>query len=329
MKKEALTIRLIKPLILRLILRRQQKVQFCPGPRKTIPPKVGLTTGIHLVFRRLKFKADKEIGQKGTFFKGLIFSLGLGLILFPLLPPPPAQAEAVQKNDSSFQKLVDRLSVLDDPVFREGAGILIVQAPGERYRLQFRLIARGPEALRLEIFDPFGRPLLYLVSYQGEIRLLSIPQKKEIPFDLPSSGPWSAFPKIDIRELLKIFWGRVPLFPYDTRQSSLSSEKGKESVKFEFRGSVHQEIWITPAPFTLTKSRITSPSREGEIEILFSDFSESAGNRTPMRCEIKDGTGEQAFTLRYETLIPRPDIPDEIFELPEFSDSQPSKKKKP
>jgi hypothetical protein len=267
--------------------------------------------------------------------KLLIFSWGL-LFFIPLsgqfsiqAQPPPAKAEAAQKNDSSFQKLVDRLSVVDEPVSREGAGTLIVQAPGERYRLQFRLIARGPEALRMEIFDPFGRPLLYLVSYQGEIRLLSIPQKREIPFDLPSAGPWSAFPKIDMRELLKIFWGRVPLFPYDTRQNSLSSEKGKELVKFEFRGSVRQEIWITPAPFTLTKSRITSPSREGEIEILFSDFSESAGNRTPMRCEIKDGTGERAFTLRYETLVLRPDIPDEIFELPEFSAPQPSRKEKP
>lgn len=256
------------------------------------------------------------------------------LPLFPPLPPiqaqsPPEKTEAVQKEDSRFQKLADRLSILDEPVSREGAGILIVQAPGERYRLQFRLIARGPEALRLEIFDPFGRPLLYLVSYHGGIRLLSIPQKKEIPFDLPSSGPWSAFPKIDIRELLKIFWGRVPIFPYDTYQSSLRSEKGKETVKFEFRGSLRQEIWITPSPFTLTKSRITGPSRDGEIEILFSDFSDSNGNRTPMRCEIKEGTGERAFSLRYETLVPRPDIPDEIFELPEFSSPQPSTKEKP
>ncbi|MBI4767155.1 MAG: DUF4292 domain-containing protein [Deltaproteobacteria bacterium] len=294
---------------------------------------MGLKTGILLVFRGLKFKSDAEIGPKGAFFKALIFALGLILFLpFPPLPswpgpPPMAEAAAAEKNDPNLQKLADRLSLPDEPVSREGAGILIVQAPGERYRLQFRLIARGPEALRLEIFDPFGRPMLYLVSYQGEIRLFSIPQKKEVPFDLPSSGPWSVFPQIPVREFLKIFWGRVPLFPYDTQQSATLSEKGKESVKFEFRGSVHQEIWITPNPWTLTKSRITSPSREGEIEILFSDFSEASGNRTPMRCDIKDGTGEYAFTLRYETLVSRPDIPDETFKLPEFSDSQPSGKK--
>jgi hypothetical protein len=266
--------------------------------------------------------------------KRLIFSLGLiSLLPFPAWPsvqdqPPPANAEAAAKNDSSLQKVIDRLVALDEPVSREGTGILIAQAPGERYRLQFRLIARGPEALRIEIFDPFGRPMLYLVSYQGETRLFSIPSKKEIPFNLHSFGPWSSFPQISIRELLKIFWGRVPLFPYDTYQSSIVSEKGKASTKYEFRGSVNQEIWITPTPFALTKSRVTRPSQEGEIEILFSDFSEAAGNRTPMRCEIKDVTGEHSLTLRYETLVLRPDIPDEIFKLPEFSDSQPAEKEK-
>jgi hypothetical protein len=44
-----------------------ENVQFCPRSRKT---KI-LTTGIHVVFRGLKFKSEAEIGQKGVFFKGL------------------------------------------------------------------------------------------------------------------------------------------------------------------------------------------------------------------------------------------------------------------
>jgi len=35
------------------------------------PALAGLTTGIQLVFRGLKFEPDAEIGQKGRFFKGL------------------------------------------------------------------------------------------------------------------------------------------------------------------------------------------------------------------------------------------------------------------
>jgi hypothetical protein len=243
------------------------------------------------------------------------------------LPPTP-NADTVKKNDSGFDMLIERLSTLIAPIPREGSGIIIVQAPGERYRFQFRLIARGPEALRMEIFDPFGRPTVYLVSYRGEIRLFSIPQKKEIPFSLPSSGPWSAFPQIPFLELLKIFWGRVPLFPYQSHQTDMNLEKGNKMTKLLLLGSVQQELWITTDPFSLTRSRITNPSNKEQIEIAFSEFSEVTGNRTPMRCEIKDGPGEHVLTVRYETLVLRSDISDEIFRLPEFSDSQPSAKEK-
>jgi hypothetical protein len=44
-----------------------RNVQFCSRSRKT---KI-LTTGIHIVFRGLKFEPDTEIGQKRVFFKDL------------------------------------------------------------------------------------------------------------------------------------------------------------------------------------------------------------------------------------------------------------------
>jgi hypothetical protein len=44
-----------------------KNAQFCAKSRKT---KI-LTTGIHGVFRGLKFESDAELVQKGAFFKGL------------------------------------------------------------------------------------------------------------------------------------------------------------------------------------------------------------------------------------------------------------------
>jgi len=44
-----------------------KNANFCSSSRKA---KI-LTTGIHLVFRGLKFEPDTEIGQKGAFCKGL------------------------------------------------------------------------------------------------------------------------------------------------------------------------------------------------------------------------------------------------------------------
>jgi len=42
-----------------------KNIQLRPGKAKN------LTTGIHLVFRGLKFEPDTGIGQKGAVFKGL------------------------------------------------------------------------------------------------------------------------------------------------------------------------------------------------------------------------------------------------------------------
>jgi hypothetical protein len=48
-------------------MRPLQNVNFCLSSRKAII----LTTGIHGVFRGLKFEPDAEIEQKGAFCKGL------------------------------------------------------------------------------------------------------------------------------------------------------------------------------------------------------------------------------------------------------------------
>lgn len=238
----------------------------------------------------------------------------------------PTEFSGPGNGNLSIQSLIHRLSHIDDPVSREGTGILIAQAPGERYRLQFRLVARGPEALRLEIFDPFGRPMIYLISYLGQTRIFSMPQKKEIAFNQSLSGPWSAFFQVPITEILKIFWGRVPLFPYESYQIKPGDEEGKGSLKIIFDGPVYQEIWITPTPFSLTKSKIKSPSMEGELEVIFTEFSTIAGHRLPLKCELKQGTGNSSLTIRYETLVLRLDIPDDVFDIPKFFDPPPATK---
>ena len=51
-------------------MRSLKNVHICSSSRKG---KI-LTTGIHWVFRGLKFEPDVEIGQKGGFCKGLTYS---------------------------------------------------------------------------------------------------------------------------------------------------------------------------------------------------------------------------------------------------------------
>lgn len=253
----------------------------------------------------------------------------LCFLSFPLFaaierPALPDQTLPGGKGELSFQSLLDRLSILNEPVSREGTGRLTARAPGEYYRFQFRLIARGPEALRLELFDLFGRPVLYLISYLGETRIFSLAQNKEIPLRQSLPGPWSPVSQMPIIEIMKLFWGRVPLFPSESYQIKTGEERGKEFIKILFEGPMHQELWITPYPFSLTKSRIKNQKNEGELEILFTDFSSIAGSQIPLQMEIKEGQSENVLTLRYETLILRPDIPEDTFKIPDLPPSPPA-----
>ena len=52
-------------------VRPLKKAQFGVKSRKMIPPSAGLATGIHGVFRGLKFESDAELVPKGAIFKGL------------------------------------------------------------------------------------------------------------------------------------------------------------------------------------------------------------------------------------------------------------------
>ncbi len=57
-------------------MRPLKNVQFCSMSRQA---KI-LTTGIYVIFRRLKFELNAEIGRKGVFFKGL------NMILHDIIP---------------------------------------------------------------------------------------------------------------------------------------------------------------------------------------------------------------------------------------------------
>jgi len=256
------------------------------------------------------------------FIKVLLFSLVFcGPLAYTEEKTPPDKGNSSFSQEIDLQTVLNPLSRLLPPLSREGAGTLIVQAPGERYSLQFRLLARGPEAFRLELFDPFGRPLLYLFSTAGKITLFSIPEKKEVPFNPALLGPWAIIPKIAPQELLKIFWGRVPLLPFDTHVLETDLQEKIKHFHLILTGPDRQELWMLVEPFSLMRSRITNRSTGETIEVSFSDFSEVAGQRVPRMCEIRGVSQDLSVTLRYETLVPRGEIPEESFRPPTLSGS--------
>jgi hypothetical protein len=226
-----------------------------------------------------------------------------------------ASSPADRENDDP-QLLSEKANQAAEPAGREGVGFLIFKTPSERYRLGFRLLARGPEALRLELNDLFGRPLLYLFSSQGRLRLFSIPEKKEIPAGRMAAGPLGFLSDRQWPEVLKILWGRVPLIPFQTRETAAVSEKGRKLIKISLRGEQRQDIWVQARPFQIVRTRIQDPGSGEEVQITFSAFSDLGGNPVPFQMELEDGTGERELTLRFESLIVRLDLGEEFLTWP-------------
>jgi hypothetical protein len=251
----------------------------------------------------------------------LLLFLGFVLFLFPPLLPAADQDQPrvlEEQKGPDLDTLLGSLTDLEEPVSREGAGYLIAQAPGERYKLPFRLIARGPEAFRLELYDIFGRPSLLMISYLGETRLFSLSQQKEIPLERNSSGPLAALAEMPVTDMAKIFWGRIPLSPYDQDEIKTVKENSQESLHIILKGMVRQEFWVIPRPFALLKGRITPLSKTEQIEITFSEFSSAAGTRQPLECEVRQEAEDRTLIIHYDTVVARTDIPDTVFDWPRF-----------
>jgi hypothetical protein len=234
----------------------------------------------------------------------------LGLTLASGLPNPPSPDILAS---ADIEKLLYQAGRLEPFPGREGTGTVTWKTPDEWMRLRFRLLARGPDALRMELFDPFGRPVAYFFSYEGRFFLISNQEKREINPQALREGPLAVFSEIPTLDLLKVLWGRIPIIPYERVTSEPFIEKEAQLVKLFLEGVQKQSIWLSSEPFSVLKTRIQNRKTGSDWQIAFSDFMPEAGGRVPKQIEIQDESREKTLTLRYEMVIPRQDIPESAF----------------
>jgi hypothetical protein len=220
--------------------------------------------------------------------------------------------------DSFLEEQWGRLKNLSPSIPWEGSGSLLFEAPGERYRLGFRLLARDHRSLRLELSDPFGRPVYYLVFYQGLTKALSLTDKKVVPlnlaallksFPLPSETRWE--------DIFQLFWGRVPLFGGETGSIRIQADRDPKRMQFVVQREFSQIIRVEKEPFRMVGMEVPGRGSSEAIQISFSNFIELAGSSWPKKIEARGLDSEKRLTIQYEQIIPRSDIPDEAFLIAE------------
>ena len=211
-----------------------------------------------------------------------------------------------------------RLKSLPPSLPWEAAGSLLFEAPGERYRLGFRLLARDQGTLRLELSDPFGRPVYYLVFYQGRTKAISLADNRTVPlslpallraFPLPSGTGWE--------DVFRLFWGRVPLPPGEAGPVRIQADRDPKRMQLVVNGDTPQIVRVEKEPFRVVGTEFPARGVSEPIQIYFSDFIELGGSHWPKKIEARGLDSEKKMTIQYEQIIPRSDIPEEAFLIAE------------
>lgn len=239
------------------------------------------------------------------------FILGGFLALWTAVAFP---APAVREDNPEALAVIARLRELPAPIPWEARGILVAEAPGEYYRLEFRLLARGPEALRLELFDPFGRPLYYLTVNRGRVQALSPGDKEPFPLN-PAllAGALTAETGFTLGEALSLLWGRVPLIPFDPGQAVLKTDTGGRFIQLVLNGESAQTVRIKKEPFQVEGSLLKARKGGGPLQVSFADFAVFSGSTWPKEIRVRDEEAEKEVTIRYDQILPRSDFPEGAF----------------
>ena len=207
-----------------------------------------------------------------------------------------------------------RLKRLPPSIPWEATGTLLYEAPGERYRLGFRLLGRDQRALRLELSDPFGRLIYYLVFYQGRAQALSLSDKKLVPLNTAALLDALPLPPGTRREdVFLLFWGRVPFASGETAAVRIQADRDPKRLQLLVNGEPPQVIRVEREPFRVVEVEVPGRGSSEPLEIFFSDFIELAESYWPKKIEVRGRDSEKKLTIQYEQIIPRVDIPDEAF----------------
>ena len=172
--------------------------------------------------------------------------------------------------------------------------------------------------MRLELSDPFGRPIYYLVFYQGLTKALSLTDKKLVPLNLPAL--LKAFPlpsETRWEDIFQLFWGRVPLVTGETGPIRIQADRDPKRMQFLVKGEPPQIIRVEKEPFRVVGTEVPGRGPAEALRILFSNFIELSGSYWPKKIEALGLDSEKKLTIQYEQIITRSDIPDEAFLIAE------------
>jgi len=241
----------------------------------------------------------------------LLSSLFIFLLAFlfgcaSLAPFPPAKPFSQQESDRIISNLQDQEEKVSS---FQGIGKLMLKKGEEEIEANLFAVGSNPYKIRLEITHPWGRPLLYIVTDEKSISVLSLTDKKFF------RGPPHS---LDIKQFFlygldmdlawKIFSGSVPILSASGGTVSL---KPHEISLYNKQGEIVETISFSSK--TLLPQSIYLPKKG--FSILLSEFEEGDLGPHPLKIKVLKENEDQLVVIRYKSFTLNKPVPEEIFQL--------------
>lgn len=167
---------------------------------------------------------------------------------------------------------------------------------------------RDPFKIKVEVTHPWGRPIVHILIDEGNLQVLSFPDKK---LYLGAFTP-EALSKFLPGELdALVVWAVLRGYPHLLPYHGIRSIKANQIRLLDEKGKVLEIIDIYPG--SKLPRMVFFP--EKNIVLEFSDFQEFDGIHYARKVKVEDMEGKSHLILRKKKMVFNKSIPMEVFHL--------------
>lgn len=204
----------------------------------------------------------------------------------PVKPPPLAPPPSVHP---TAQNLIKRLTARERGVKNFWAkGETLIKRSREEASADGSLMGLYPDALRLELIDPVGRPRMTFTSDGKQIGLLVHSEAKFYIGPATVRNLSRILPLgLGIREVLVLLSGGTPLIRYQYGRVDYLAQDGQYRLRLGGDPSgVYQVLWFAIPGFELLRTEILDKKSRVLFRAVFSKFRRIGGVAFPMHAVL-------------------------------------------
>ncbi len=251
-------------------------------------------------------------------FPLIAIMLGLAVMTAACVPGRPTPSTAPPPEaETLIQMLRQRQAQMKSFA---GRGSMQFKSPGYNYHFDIMTASIRPNQVRLQAYDPLGRPALTMAANQKE--LSSLDYREAILYQGPATAEnFGRFLPLGlgISDVITLFAGSPPMTPHiraTVKAKRLDNQDVWLLSLFKSGGRYVQRIWLTTTGSRALKAEIGPIDGKAILTFAFSSFQEQGGLAVPTIIQMSDIQEDAELIIKYQEIKVNPDLPENTFSIP-------------